>query len=247
MMKMMFRILFFSFMIFSVPISAQELVGTIQDKQTEETVPEVHVINKRTLEGTVSDRNGEFLIKIEFGDTIVFSNISYKYLYFVYNDSSAILANTLVEMEEQNYLLHEVSIFSYELTSNDPKEMKLEKPLHPSNDQISDGRILNAGPGNPAEYLYNLFGSKPRQLRKLAILKAEEAYREKLEESNNRQSVVTLTGLSKEELEAFMFYCKFTSVRMNHLNDYDFLIAVQRCYAQYVKDKELAEFLEQFD
>lgn len=244
---MMFRFLFFSFLIFSTPISGQELYGTIQDKETEETVPEVHVINKRTLKGTVSDRNGEFLINIEFGDTIVFSNISYKYLYFVYNDSSATLENALVEMEEQNYLLHEVSIFSYELTSNDPKEMKLEKPLYPSSDEISDGKIINASPSNPAEYLYNLFGSKPKQLRKLAILKAEEAYREKLKESNNRESVTTLTGLSKEELEAFMFYCKFTHVRMNHLNDYDFLIAVQRCYAQYVRDKELDEFLGQFD
>lgn len=239
--------MFFSFIIFSLPSNGQELYGTIQDKKTKETVDGVHVINKRTYQGTVSDRNGEFLIKIEFGDTIVFSNISYKYLYFVYNDSSTILKNCLVEMEEQNYLLHEVSIFSYELTSNDPKQMKIEDPLFPSNDEIGDGRIMRAGASNPAEYLYNLFGSKPKQLRKLAILKAEEAYREKLEESNNRESVITLTGLTKDELEAFMFYCKFTKVRMNHLNDYDFLLAVQRCYAEYVREKELEGFLEQFD
>lgn len=234
-------------MIFSLPLAGQQLSGTVKDKESKEVVAEVHVINKRTLKGTVTDRDGEFIIKIQFGDTIVFSNISFKYLYFVYNDSSALLANTIVEMEEQNYLLHEVSVFSYELTTNEPRQMKIEDPLIPSNDQISDGRIINANPSNPAEYLYNLFGSKPRQLRKLAILKAEEAYRDKLEESNNRESVTRLTGLSKTELEAFMFYCKFTHVRMNHLNDYDFLVAVQRCYAQYVKDKELEDFLEQFD
>tara|TARA_R110002072_G_scaffold43789_6_gene123028 strand:- start:352 stop:1071 length:720 start_codon:yes stop_codon:yes gene_type:complete len=237
----------FSLIIFCLPAKGQELYGTIKDKQTEENIPEVHVINKRTLKGTVSNREGEFLIKLQFGDTIVFSNISYKYLYFVYNDSSALLENTLVEMEEQNYLLHEVSIFSYELTSNAPKEMKIDEPLYPSNDEIGDGKIIRASPSNPAEYLYNLFGSKPKQLRKLAILKAEDAYREKLEVSNNRESVISLTGLSKDELEAFMFYCKFTQVRMNHLNDYDFLLAVQRCYAQYVRDKELEGFLEQFD
>lgn len=239
--------MFFSFIIFSLPTYGQELSGTILDKQTKETVSEVHVINKRTYEGTVTNRNGEFLIKLKFGDTIVFSNISFKYLYFVYNDSASLLENTLVEMEEQNYLLHEVSIFSYELTSNEPKQMKIEDPLYPSNDEISDGRIIKAGASNPAEFLYNLFGSKPRQLRKLAILKAEEAYREKLKESNNRESVITLTGLSKVELEAFMFYCKFSKVRMNHLNDYDFLLSVQRCYAEYVRDKELEGFLEQFD
>lgn len=81
----------------------------------------------------------------------------------------------------------------------------------------------------------------------LAQLKAEDAYREKLEESNNRGSVVQLTGLSKDELEAFMFYCKFAPVRMQSLNDYEFLISVQQCYRLYVKEHEMESFLEQFD
>lgn len=230
------------------PLSAQQYIdGWVMDEKTEETVPGVHVINKSTLKGTTSDANGYFSLKLELGDTVIFSNIAYKYFYFIYRDSSVVLKEVLISMEEQNYLLDEVSVFSYTLTTNKPKEMPLRKPAIPSNDMIRDPQIIAAGISNPAEYLYNLFGSKPKQLRRLAELKAEDAYRDRLEESNNRNAVVKLTGLSQEELEAFMFYCKFARVNMYSLNDYEFLLSVQACYRQYVNERELEGFLDQFN
>jgi len=227
--------------------SLKVLDGWVLDGHSKETVPGVHVINKRSLNGTVTDENGYYEMDLILGDTIIFSNIAYKYFYFIYNSDSVQIKEVLVAMEEQNYLLEEVSVFSYELTTNKPKEIKLRKPQIPSNDEIRDPLIIKAGLDNPAEYLYNLFGSKPRQLRKLAQLKSEDAYREKLEESNNRQAVIRMTGLSKDELEAFMFYCKYVPVNMNQLNDYEFLISVQACFRRYMKDRELESFLEQFD
>ncbi|MGK0407852.1 MAG: hypothetical protein ACJAZH_001677, partial [Roseivirga sp.] len=56
-----------------------------------------------------------------------------------------------------------------------------------------------------------------------------------------------LTGLSQEELEAFMFYCKFARVNMYSLNDYEFLLSVQACYRHYVNERELEGFLDQFN
>lgn len=226
---------------------AQTINGVVVDSKTLELIPGTHAINKTTLKGDLTDAEGRFELEINWGDTIVFSNIAYKYFYFVYNDSSTALKNVVIRMEEQNYLLNEVSIFSYKLTSNDDKAMEFKKPAIPDNSELRDGRIVRASPANPADYLYNLFGSKPRQLRMLAELKAEDYYRQKLEHSNNRSSVITITGLSREELEAFMFYCKFAPVRIQTMNDYEFLKSVQRCYLQYVKDKELEDFLQQFD
>jgi hypothetical protein len=232
---------------YGVGALAQQLSGTVIEAHTFETIPTTHVINKSTLKGTLSDDDGKFVIDLKWGDTIVFSNIAYKYFYFIYSDSTTSLKNVVIKMEEQNYLLNEVSVFSYKLTSNDDKAIEIRKPAVPDNSELSDGRIVRADLSSPAELLYNLFGSKPRQLRMLAQLKAEDAYREKLEESNNRSSVVQLTGLSQTELEAFMFYCKFAPVRMQTLNDYEFLISVQQCYRQYVKEQEMESFLEQFD
>ncbi len=248
-MRQFFTLLFLIGMLLflSLTTQAQELSGIVIDKKTREVVPGTHVINKRTLKGTLTNDQGSFTINIAWGDTIVFSNIAYQYFYFIYQDSLSLTEDVLVEMEEQNYLLSEVSIFSYELTTNKDKEIVLNEPLMPSGEDLSDGRLVRAGVQNPAEFLYNLFGSKPRQLRILAQLQAEDAYRLKLEESNNRSKVVELTGLSQEELEAFMFYCKFAPVYMSTLNDYQFLISVKRCFEQYVKERELEEFLQQFD
>lgn len=245
----LFSIAMASMLLFSSFLTAQateQINGWVLDGKTKETVPGVHVINKRTLKGTISDADGYFELGLEKGDSILFSNIAYKYFYFVYRDST-VLEEVIITMEEQNYLLDEVSVFSYELTTNKPREMKLNKPRIKSNEEIDDPRPIKATLQNPAEYLYNLFGSKPRQLRKLAQLKAEDAYRRKLEESNNRRAVIALTGLNKDELEAFMFYCKYIPVNMNRLNDYEFLLAVQACFQRYMKDRELEGFLEQFD
>lgn len=227
----------------------QQLSGRVIDAKTHEVLPVTHVINKSTFKGTTTDDDGHFIINLQWGDTIVFSNIAYQYFYFIYQDSSSALTDVLIEMKEQNYLLSEVSIFSYKLTSNEDRAIELKKPAIPDENQLrnKDGHIIKAGPENPAEYLYNLFGSKPRQLRMLAQLKAEDAYRDKLEETNNRQNVISLTGLSRDDLEAFMFYCKYSPVQVQTMNDYEFLKSVQRCYAQYVKDRELESFLQQFD
>ncbi|MDZ7846750.1 MAG: carboxypeptidase-like regulatory domain-containing protein [Owenweeksia sp.] len=239
-------LLLFSFLL-SITAFGQNLTGIVIDEETREVLPGTHVVNKRTFKGDLTNERGQFEIGLRWGDTIVFSNIAYQYFYFIYNDSGTVLNDALVELKEQNYLLDEVSIFSYKLTSNKNREVVLDEPSRPTNEELGDGRIVRAGMNNPAEYLYNLFGSKPRQLRALAQLKAEEAYRQKLEESNNRQSVVRLTGLTREELEAFMFYCKYAPVRMHTMNDYEFLISVQHCYRQYVKERELDSFLKQFD
>ena len=233
---------------FALPmLGQQKLTGWVIDQESKKTLKGVHAVNKRTLKGTVTGPEGYFELRLSRGDTIVFSNIAYKYYYFVYKDSATALEEVIVPLEEQNYLLEEVSVFAYKLTSNKPREVELQKPRRPQAKELPQDKPVEATVANPAEYLYNLFGSKPRQLRKLAQLQKEDAYRKKLRESNNRQRVMELTGLKRSELEAFMFYCKYSPVRMRRMNDYEFLRSVRRCYQLYVKDKELDRFLQQWD
>ncbi|AEV31944.1 hypothetical protein Oweho_0934 [Owenweeksia hongkongensis DSM 17368] len=245
-LKKIFSVILFVFLTSPI-LLAQQLSGIVIDDASKEQIPGTHVINKRTLKGTLTNANGTFSINLNFGDTVIFSNIAYQYFYFIYSDSTSPIKDVVIELKEQNYLLSDVSIFSYKLTTNKDREMEIKAPKTPSNKDLSDGRITNATVANPAEYLYNLFGSKPRQLRMLAQLKAEDYYREVLEQNSNRQSVTKLTGLSKEDLEAFMFYCKYSTARMYTMNDYEFLRSVQRCYQVYVNERELEGFLEQFD
>ncbi|MGB0979893.1 MAG: carboxypeptidase-like regulatory domain-containing protein, partial [Croceimicrobium sp.] len=51
--------------------SLKTLDGWVLDGHSKETVPGVHVINKRTLKGTISDANGYFEIDLKLGDSFV--------------------------------------------------------------------------------------------------------------------------------------------------------------------------------
>jgi len=224
-----------------------QLDGWVIDDASDEALRDVHVVNKRSLKGSLSGKEGYFEIQLQYGDTIVFSRMGYKYYYFVYQDSASALSEVVVALEERNYMLDEVSVFSYELTSNKPREMEIRKPERPTDREIRRDKPIQAGISSPAEYLYNLWGSKPQQLRKLRDLEEADSYRKKLYESHNRKRVMELTGLTREELETFMYYCKYSRVRMRTMNDYEFLRSVKACYRQYVEQQEMESFLDQWE
>jgi hypothetical protein len=228
-------------------VAQKKLSGWVVDSLKKETIPAAHVVNKTTYKGTITDGDGFFSIKIKVGDTVVISNLGYQYYYFIYRDSTAALSDVVVKMVEENYLLSEVNVTSYKLTTNKPKAIPLKKPRIPANQELRSDLSMLASDLEAGGMIYAMFSSKAEQLAKLRQLQIEDSYRKKLERSNNRQSVIKLTGLSVNELEQFMFYCKFSAVNMHSLNDYDFLRNVQACFRSYVKEKELEGFLEQFD
>lgn len=227
--------------------SQQTLSGWVLDEKEKKVLKDVHVINKTSLKGTMSDDRGFFEIKLNFGDTVVFSNIAYQYYNFIYNDSSTALSEVIIEMKEQNYLLSEVQVTTYKLTSNKPREMILNKPSVPDSRELRSDVDILANELQAGGWLYEMLSSKAHQLAKLRQLQIEDAYRKRLEQSNNRESVIKLTGLNMEELESFLFYCKFAPINMYSMNDYQFLLNVQRCFRAYVHEKELEGFLQQFD
>jgi len=89
--------------------------------------------------------------------------------------------------------------------------------------------------------LYYSFGKRPQQLAALRKLQQEDYYRRKLEEGNNRTILEDLTGIPKEEMEAFMFYCKYSETQIRTFNDYQFLVSLLNCYEEYEREKAQLE------
>lgn len=244
----MIRFLSFLLLLPLGKIGAQDtLSGWVIDEKEKDLLTGVHVVNKSTLKGTISDYNGYFKIALRPGDTVVFSNIGYQYHFFIFQDTVQVLEEVVVALKEENYLLSEVNVTSYKLTTNKPQEMRFEKPSIPQNNQLRSDLAMLKNSVESGGLIYRLFSNKAEQLAALQRLKIEDAYRKRLRESNNRENVMKITGLNQQELEAFMFYCKYSPVHMRHLNDYEFLLSVQRCFQAYIKDQELEGFLQQFD
>jgi hypothetical protein len=194
----------------------------------------------------VSNGIGYFEIPVALGDTLVVSNIGYKFKYLPIDSLlvSKIKFELIIKLEPRNFLLDEVSI--YAITSNNPKTMPQNKPRVPSNSDIRIPQAVAPTLANPLDFLYYSFGNRPKQLEALRQLQREDYYRQKLEEGHNRQILEDLTGIRKEEMEAFMFYCKYSETEVQTFNDYQFLISLLACYEEYERTKEQESINQKF-
>jgi hypothetical protein len=120
--KLLFTTLF-SLFIFT--ISGQSIVyfeGIVIEDKSKDPVPDVVIVNVRNESSWVSDINGFFSLEAKAGDTLVFSKPGFSYRYAsAKNDDSVVIA-----LLPQNYLLDEVPITAYKLTSNLPKQIPLK-------------------------------------------------------------------------------------------------------------------------
>ena len=236
-------------LVFPLLIGAQEkdhlIYGQVFEFKTGLVVPAAHVANTRSEQGTLTDALGRFHLNARTGDTLVFSHLSYSYSTVEVSDSNY-ERELIVRLKEQNYLLDEVGIFAYELTSNDPKEMEIGEPLVPREEDIVMPVHLPATMANPLDLLYEQFGKTPRQLRELKKLVAKDAFRRKLA-GRNGEILRELTGMSREEVATFSFYCRYSPRAIRHATDYQLLVSLLDCYDAYVEEQNMQELLEEWD
>ena len=230
---------FFAFNSTTLTAQSYILKGTVMDRDSTFALPNSHVVNNRTFMGTVSNGIGYFEIPVAKGDTLIFSNIGYQFKYVAIDSTlyskTAKGEEQLVKLIPRNYLLDEVSI--YAITSNNPRTMAQRSPRVPSNADIRIPEAVAPTLANPLDLLYYSFGKRPQQLAALRKLQQEDYYRRKLEEGNNRTILEDLTGIPKEEMEAFMFYCKYSETQIRTFNDYQFLVSLLSCYEEYEREK----------
>jgi hypothetical protein len=218
--------------------------GRVVTADSLKPVSDVHVINKNLLKGDLTNSRGEFSIEVRPFDTLVFSNISFQYAY-VFLGATFPLTGWQVKLKPRDFLLEEVSIFAYELTSNKDVEMPIQsKTTIPMDKDIKIPEAIKPTLMNPVDYLYDLFGNRPKQLRELSVLLSEEYYRTRLEQGTNRKILKQLTGLNDADLEAFVFFCKFSNTRIVHQTDYELLVSLLDCFDEYQAQKELEDVLD---
>ena len=56
---------------------------------------------------------------------------------------------------------------------------------------------------------------------------------------------MNITGLSRDELESLLFFCKYSKTYIRTANDYEFLISLLSCYQEYIRIQEMEGVLNQ--
>jgi len=81
--------------------------------------------------------------------------------------------------------------------------------------------------------LYNFFGKKPKELRRLKEMKKDDTVKNLLETKFDRETICILLGVTKNEIAEILQHCSYSEAFIQTANDLQILDAISQCYEQY--------------
>lgn len=207
----------------------------------------VNIINVNQVRGTTTDDGGRFEMEIAVNDTLHLSLIGFKSLRIrVTNDWIKNKTATIL-MTEKAVALEEVVVKRYNLTGY----LEIDSKLIPTRENFrysisglphayeageyspgAFGRVLGSI-FNPADALYNFFGSKPKELKKLREMKKDDTVKNLLETKFDREMISVLLGIDKNEIPEILTRCNYSESFIKTANDLQILDAISQCYEEY--------------
>ena len=244
-----FLFLFFINFTFSQNDTIISLIeGTVVHSQTKLPMNNVHVINTTKMKGTITNGNGFFQVTAKANDTLLFSYLGFETIKVKVTNDWIKNKSSKVSLTEKAYALEEVIISKYNLTGYVEVDTKLI-PVDEGSYRYSISG-LNAGyeggdrsPGavtrvlgaifNPADFLYNAFGKRPKQMRKLKEMKKDDTIRDLLSTKFDRETLAALLEIDKDDIPQILQNCNYSEYFIKSANDLQILEAISSCYEEY--------------
>jgi hypothetical protein len=246
-----FTFLFFFFLSFNSlaqeDTSVQKVVGTIVNDNTLFPIPNANVININKVKGTVTNIRGYFELEATVNDTLHITILGYQSLRVRVTNDWIKNGNAKIQLTEKAIALEEVIVKKYNLTGYLEVDSKLIPDKENYRYSISGlpaayeagDRSPNAFTRvlgsifNPADMLYNFFGNKPKELKKLKQMKKDDTVRLLLESKFDREMIAVLLGIDKKEIPEILQRCNYSESFIQNANDLQILDAISECYEQY--------------
>jgi hypothetical protein len=210
-------------------------------------ISNVNIININKVKGTVSNSKGYFEIAATISDTLHITCIGYQSIKVRVTNDWIKNGTTKIKMTEKAIALEEVIVRKYLLTGYLEVDTKLIPSVENYRYSISGlpvvyeagenspkafSRIMNSI-FNPADMLYNFFGSKPKELRKLKEMRKDDTIRNLLETKFDRETIAVLLGIDKNEIPEILQHCSYSESFIKTANDLQILDAISGCYEEY--------------
>ncbi|WP_349351419.1 MULTISPECIES: carboxypeptidase-like regulatory domain-containing protein [unclassified Flagellimonas] len=225
----------------------QEFTATVINAQTEFPLESVHVVNLNQVKGTITNPDGKFTIPAAVNDTLYFSYLGFKTQKVRVTNDMLRFGNTEIALTELAYALEEVVVRPYQLTGYleiDVKNLPVNNAYQYSISGLNASyEAGNKSPSavtkvlgailNPADLLRNLFGKKPRQMRKLRQIKEDDNIRDLLASKFDRETLTELLQLEKVDIEDILNNCNYSRSFIKTANDLQILDAISSCYEEY--------------
>lgn len=242
----------FLFLLFSVGLSAQitsieKISGKIINGDRQESLSNVNIVNLNKVRASVSDQKGMFEIEAAVNDTLMFSLVGFQSIRVRVTNDWIKNKSATIQLTEKAIALEEVVIQPYILTGYlevDTKLIPIRENYRYSISGLQHG--YEAGeyaPGafgnvlgsifNPADMLYNFFGKKPKELKKLKEFKKDNNIRTMLESKYDRETIAALLGIDKNEIPEILARCNYSEAFVASANDLQIMDAINECYEEY--------------
>lgn len=228
--------------------STQQLLkGRVERDINQVAIENVHVLNLSTIVGAITNSEGDFEIEAKANDTLYFSYIGYKPLKVAVTQDMLKFGEVTFNLTTLAYALEEVILRPYQLTGYLDVDVK-NIPLNPAGRYNIQGLSVGYEAGNrnrssiskaieslfnPADFLYNLFGKNPKQMRKLKKIREDEEIKNLLASKFNREVLIQLLEIDQVNLEEILRNCNYSNTFIKEANDLQVLEAISSCYQEY--------------
>ena len=226
----------------------QTLTAFVENAADDKPIPSVHVINLSQVIGVITDKSGKFEIPAKLNDTLYLSYLGFKSIKIRVTNDFLKFENSKIQLTELAYALEEVIVSPYKLTGYldiDAKNIPISNSFRYSIPGLPtrgyEGGSRNVGAFskvinsifNPADFLYNLFGKNPRQLKKLKQMKDDYRIRELLASKFDRETLQELLQIEKIDIDEILRNCNYSDNFIMTANDLQILDAISGCYEEF--------------
>ena len=240
--------IFIFFLLIAIGASAQDGVsGTVMNAANDVEIENVHIVNLNQVKGAVTDENGEFKLTATVNDTLYFSYLGFRSIRVRVTNDWLKYGNVKVKMTELGFALENIDVTSNKLTGYleiDAKNIPIYDNYRYSISGLNSGYEGGDGsPGavtktlktlsNPADLVYNIFGNRPKQMRKLRKMKEDDNIKGLLRNKFDRETLMALLQVNKAEIDEILNNCSYSEDFMNTANDLQILDAISSCYEEY--------------
>ena len=228
-------------------VSPQKVSGIIVSANTQIPLSNVNIINVNKMKGTTTDEKGLFEIEVTASDTLHLSILGFQSLKIKVTNDWIKNNFTKIYLTEKAYALEEVVIRPFNLTGYLEIDTKLIPEKENYRYSISGltqgyeageyspnafGKVMGSI-FNPADMLYNFFGKKPKELKRLKEMKKDDTVRNLLETKFDRETISVLLGVDKKEIAEILERCNYSESFVKTANDLQILDAISSCYEEY--------------
>jgi hypothetical protein len=226
---------------------AQKISGTIINDISKFPLSNVNIINVNKVRGTISDEKGNFEIEVTANDTLHITSLGFQSIKVKVTNDWIKNKTTKIYLTERAYALEEIVVGKYNLTGYLEVDSKLIPTKENYRYSISGltegyeageyspnafGKVMGSI-FNPADMLYNFFGKRPKELKRLKEMKKDDTVRNLLESKYDRETISVLLGVDKKEVAEILERCNYSESFVKTANDLQILDAISSCYEEY--------------